>query len=195
MRVRDHIALSTSGAALLYPLVGRRVLVAWMAGILIDVDHYLWFCWRERSLSPLAAYNFFTQADVPHDPATRVFHNPLFIPLVLMLGTGRKGAVPVAVGMAVHLVLDAFHESRFEKSREAALRRDSFTCQVCGSRGPGVVAHLSDQPPLLPSYAPENLISLCPSCHEAAHARAKPAVLRFASRISAMFNGMWSTQT
>src|SRR6266571_4711299 len=48
MRVRDHVAISSAGAALLYPVVGRAVVGGWLASILIDADHYLWFCLKHR---------------------------------------------------------------------------------------------------------------------------------------------------
>ncbi len=191
MRVRDHVALSTAGAALLYPFVGRPVLGAWAASILIDMDHYLWFCWRERRLSPLAALSFFNQPDAPQHDATRVLHSPLAISLALLLGAGRKNIMPLAVGMAAHAAMDAYHEARLEKSRAAALRRDGFTCQACGARGPEVVAHLDSQPRLLPSYRAENLITLCTSCHRAAHARTLPPVSRFAAVLSMGLAGVW----
>jgi hypothetical protein len=191
VRVRDHVALSTVGAALLYPLVGRRVLGAWAASILIDADHYLWFCWRERRLSPLAALSYFDQPDAPQPQATRLLHSPLAISLLLLLGAGRKRTVPVAVGMAVHAAMDAYHEARLDESRSAALRRDGFTCQACGARGPYVVAHLDRQPRLLPSYRAENIVTLCTSCHRAAHARAVPSFRRFAAALSMMLTGIW----
>jgi hypothetical protein len=191
VRVRDHLALSTAGAALLYPLVGRRVVAAWAASILIDADHYLWFCWRQGSLSPLAALSYFDQPDAPQPQETRILHSPLAISLVLLLAAGRKSAVPVAVGMAVHAAMDAFHEARLDRSRSAALRRDEFTCQACGARGPQVVAHLDRQPRLLPAYGAENLVTLCPSCHKAAHAHALPRVIRFAGALSMTLAGIW----
>lgn len=59
MRVRDHVAVSTAGAALLSPWLGRGVLSPWASSILIDADHYLWFCLRQRRLNPVAAVRFF----------------------------------------------------------------------------------------------------------------------------------------
>jgi hypothetical protein len=170
VRVRDHVALSTAGAALLYPLVGRRVLGAWAASILIDADHYLWFCLIQRRVDPLAAVRFFNEAQPPQHPATRLFHTPVALSIVLLLSTRRRAALPVALGMALHVAIDAYHEARMSQVRAAALQRDEFTCQVCGTSDPRVTAHLTQQPWLLPSYQTPDLITLCSSCHEAAHA-------------------------
>jgi 5-methylcytosine-specific restriction endonuclease McrA len=48
--------------------------------------------------------------------------------------------------------------------------RDEFTCQECGARGGQVETHVWRQPRLWPSYRPDDIVSLCPDCHEAAHA-------------------------
>lgn len=173
MRVRDHVFLASAGAAVLYPLVGRGVLGAWAASTLIDADHYLWYCVRHRHLNPVAAIRFFNQPAAPHHTATRVLHSPVALSLAMLLGAYRRRALPVAIGMAVHVAMDAYHEARLGQARAAALQRDEFKCQGCGAKGPGVVAHLRQQPWLLPSYRTQNLVALCSSCHDAAHTRAR----------------------
>lgn len=163
------MAVSTAGAAVLYPLFGRRVLGAWAGSVLIDADHYLWYCLHTRSLDPRSAFRYFNAPDAPQHSATRVLHSPLVIASLLLYGVRRRGIGSLAAGMAIHAALDAYHVARLESSRAAALDRDEFTCQKCGDHGPDVVAHLDWQPPLLPSYRKENFVSLCPSCHAAAH--------------------------
>jgi hypothetical protein len=170
MRVRDHVALSTAAAAVIGPRIGRPVLGLWAASVLIDADHYLWFLLRRRRLSPVAAVRFFNQAHAPHHRATRMFHSPLALLAVALVGVVHRRALAVAVGMGMHVAMDAHHEARLDKARAVALERDQFSCRQCGIRAPNVGAHLERQPRLLPSYRPENLISLCGPCHEAAHA-------------------------
>lgn len=173
MRVRDHVFLSTAGAALLYPLVGRRVLGAWAASILIDADHYWWYSVRHSDANPVTAFRFFNQPRAPQHSATRMLHSPLALSLAMLLGAYRRMALPVAIGMAVHVAMDVYHEARLDQARAAALQRDEFTCQRCGAQEPGVVAHLRQQPWLLPSYRIEHLVALCGSCHDAAHVGAR----------------------
>src|SRR5919109_1135990 len=91
VRVRDHVALSSAGAALLFPWLRGRVLGPWAASILIDVDHYLWYCLRQRRLNPLAAVRYFNQAQPPQHRQTRLLHSPAVL-LVLLLLTLRRGA-------------------------------------------------------------------------------------------------------
>jgi hypothetical protein len=169
MRVRDHIALSTAGAALLSGRLGRGAVSVWAGAVLIDVDHYVWFCLRERRLNPVSAVRYFSGAHTPQHAATRGLHSPLALLAVLLLAARRPQLLAVALGMGLHVALDRFHEARMDQARAAALRRDDLTCQVCGVRGPQVGTHLEWQPWLLPSYGPQNLISLCPACHRTAH--------------------------
>jgi hypothetical protein len=171
MRVRDHIAVSTVGAALLSPWVRRGALGLWAGSVLIDVDHYVWFCCRHRRLSPRRAMRLFNAADPPRDPAARALHNPLALLAVIALSLRRRGLLAAAAGMSMHVLLDVTHEGRMHVARAAALERDGFACRACGTRTPDVETHLWRQPFVMPSYATENLVSLCPSCHEIAHAR------------------------
>lgn len=175
MRVRDHIVIATAGAALLRPWASRGAMGFWAGSVLIDADHYVWFCLRHRLLNPLAAVRFFNQANPPQHPATRVLHSPTVLLAVLATGARRPWLLPVTLGMALHVALDAHHETRMGWARTAALERDEFSCQACGTRGPHVGAHVWRQPRLLPSYRPQNLTSLCAPCHEAAHKHGKGA--------------------
>ena len=176
MRVRDHLLLSTGGAALLFPYLGRRVLVPWSASVFIDVDHYLWFCAHERSAHMLRAVRFFNQAQPPQHAGTRLLHHPAVLLVLLVLSARWRWAGLLLVGMAFHVTLDVYHAARVRAARSAALQRDHATCQRCGAQGPGVVAHQWHQPRLLPSYRPEHLTSLCGPCHEAAHGHAQTGI-------------------
>lgn len=168
MRVRDHVALSTVAAAVLYPRLRRRVLGFWAASIFIDVDHYLWYAVRSGGLDAVAAVRHFNSADAPESPETRRLHHP-----ALLLGLAAVSAIAPALrlpvlGMAFHVGLDSYHRARTERSRAAARQRDGNRCGVCGSTE-DVVVHVWRQPRLLPSYRTENFAVLCASCHEAAH--------------------------
>jgi hypothetical protein len=171
VRVRDHILISTAGAALAAPFIGPGAVSLWASSVLIDADHYVWFCLRQRRLSPLAAVHFFNQADPPHHSATRALHSPAALLSVLLLGLRHRRLLPVVLGMGLHVALDAHHVARMDQARSVALVRDGYSCRACGTAAAPVDAHVWRQPRLLPSYRAQNLISLCGQCHEAAHAR------------------------
>jgi len=171
MRVRDHVALSTASAALLHPWLRRNAIGLWAGSVLVDVDHYLWFCLNQRRWNPVAAIRFFNESDPPQDAATHALHTPVALLALLVASTRRRALLPVALGVALHLGLDLRHELRMDEARAEAIRRDDFTCQACGTRASHVGTHVRRQPWLLPSYDTQNLVSLCAPCHEAAHER------------------------
>lgn len=177
MRVRDHLVISTAGAALLRPWAGGNTLGLVAGGVLIDADHFAWFCLRQRSLNLAAAVRFFNGADPPQHAGTRALHSPIVLFGVLLAGLHQRRLLPLALGMSLHVALDAHHRARMNKARAAALLRDRFSCQACGSQATPVDTHIRRQPWLLPSYATNNLISLCRPCHEAAHHSARESGL------------------
>ena|SRR6266568_401439 len=114
---------------------------------------------------PLAlSSHFFNQADPPHNSATRALHSRAALLSVLLLGLRHRRLLPVALGMGLHVALDARHLARIDQARSAALARDGYSCQVCGTTAAPVDAHIWRQPRLLPSYQARNLISLCGRC-------------------------------
>jgi len=169
MRVRDHIALSTAGAGILLPVLGRAALLPWAASILIDVDHLVWFCVHERRVNPIAARRYFDGAQPAQHAGTRLLHSPWALALLTALGSRWYGVRLLAIGMIFHVTLDTYHELRTDWARRVALRRDGETCQRCGAHGPEIFAHRWRQPWLLPSYCAECFVSLCLACHEDAH--------------------------
>lgn len=170
MRVRDHILLSTAGTALLVPRLGVGAVGLWAGGVLIDVDHYVWFCVRHRCLSPRAALRFFGGAHPTQTRATRILHDPAVVAGALALSARRPRLRPLVLGIGLHVGLDAHHAARMNRARATALHRDRFSCRACGQPAPHLEAHSFRQPWLLPSYRAHDLVSLCGPCHELAHA-------------------------
>lgn len=169
MRVRDHVILSSLGAIALYPRLRTAVLVPWAASILLDGDHYVWFCLHEHQLNPQEAMRFFAQAQPPHHLSTRRLHSIDSLLTLLLLGRRWQTARLLFLGALYHVMLDVVHEGRISAARQKALQRDQYVCQWCGRQDGTVVAHLWRQPALLPSYRVEHFVSLCQVCHEEAH--------------------------
>ncbi len=67
-----------------------------------------------------------------------------------------------------------YKNKKWQKKREAILRRDGYKCQWCKrygkSREAVVVHHIkhADEYPEL-AYTNQNLVSLCEACHNKAH--------------------------
>src|SRR5262249_2220308 len=137
---------------LLYPRLRGAVLAPWAVCILLDVDHYLWFCVHERTLSLKKAVRFFNQAQPPQHAGTRALTHPRTWPLFGGLSAPwRPPGFPLVVFLS-NLSLNIYPKIRLPRPRRKALRRDDFTCQRCGAQGADVIAHQWRQPPLLPSY-------------------------------------------
>lgn len=170
MRVRDHVLLSTLTATALRPLLGPSTLRFWAGAVLVDIDHYAWFCVRARTFRPTAAVRYFNRAQPARHASTRTLHTPCALLGAAILGLRRPRFLPVAAGMAMHVGLDSRHEARMQRARARALERDRFSCRACGARSPDIGTHVWRQPWLLPSYCVGNLVSLCDDCHELAHA-------------------------
>jgi hypothetical protein len=175
MRVRDHIAISTAAAAVSRRRLGRSAVLLWAGGVLIDFDHYVAFCLQEGRMNPIAAMRFYGRATVPEHWATRAFHSPAAVLAVFALGARMRPLRTVGIGMVLHIALDVAHEARMRNLRAAALERDRHDCQACGAHTSDVGTHVSQQPWLLPSYRPENVVSLCGPCHVLAHAPERSA--------------------
>ena len=170
MRVRDHVAVSTVATALVGPWARRRAFGLWAGGVLIDADHYVWYCLRHRSLNPRGAARFFNGAHPAQNRTTRALHSPIVLAVLFTLAARRRELLPLVVGMGTHVLLDVQHGTRMDEARAAALERDGFTCRACGACAPDVETHVWRQPWLMPSYATDNVVSLCAACHELQHA-------------------------
>jgi hypothetical protein len=175
MRVRDHVAISTAAAIVSRRWLGRDALLLWAGAVLIDSDHYLAFCLQEGRVNPAAAVRFYNRIEASEHWATRAFHTPVAVLSVLGLGVRLRPLTAVGCGMALHALLDIGHEARMNGTRAAALERDRRTCQACGSNTANISTHVAGQPWLLPSYRPQNVVSLCSPCHAQAHARPRSA--------------------
>ena len=67
-----------------------------------------------------------------------------------------------------------YHSQRWLHKRDVILRRDGYRCQNCKRYGRireavtvHHIQHLDDRPDL--ALDPQNLVSLCAACHNAAH--------------------------
>src|SRR5579872_3719750 len=94
VRVRDHIALSTAAATLLYPRLRRSVVTAWAASVFIDVDHYLWYAIRHRHLNPATAVRSFNGARAPQHSQTRLLHHPAVLASLWLTSARRPSLRP-----------------------------------------------------------------------------------------------------
>jgi hypothetical protein len=114
MRLPEHVALGGAAAAALYPIVGEKCLLFWAASVLIDVDHYWDFLYRNgfKDFSVRRMFKF-------HDSIRAMIHRPDFIGInlfhtlewlalcyVISRVTGSSYIQMMLAGMVFHFFLD-----------------------------------------------------------------------------------------
>ena len=159
----------TAGAALLRPWARPRR--AWRlvaGGVLIDADHYVVVLPAPAPPEPgggRALLQWGRPAAARGDPRP-----PQSAALLLGVFCGRAPPAAAAAGRRWAWACTSRWTpiTRRAWTRRARPRcmRDRLSCQACGSQARRSDTHLQRQPWLLPSYAPQNLISLCRPCHE-----------------------------
>ena len=141
MRLHTHLATSTMLAAALYRRAPLRAALLIAGGVLLDTDHYLLYALRSGNWNPLAALRYDGWRHAPRAAAdTRqrygslrsIFHHAwLTLPLVWGISARCQILRPLAIGVTLHLALDA----PFKQLDWRVWRRAGDRCERCGARG------------------------------------------------------------
>ncbi|MER2598448.1 MAG: HNH endonuclease [Caldilineales bacterium] len=180
MHPRDHLILSTAAAAAVYPLLGRSVLLSWAASLLADLDHAPAYVSRQGLASPGAMWRYFRSGEGGEQQ--HLLHR---WPLILA-GMAAAPLAPLiawaALGLAFHRLLDDGHSrlrpawrrwcwrlSAKGRLHAKIRRRDGYVCRMCGAFGVLQELHHIVPESQGGSNQPDNLISVCKTCHRALH--------------------------
>ncbi len=115
MNLREHVILGGVAATALAPLLGvQESAVFWAASVVIDVDHYWDYVYRNgfRDWSPRRMFEFhqtlFTKIRRPEFLALSLFHTMEWFLLVYLAAVWLDATVLFAAlwGMLFHFVLD-----------------------------------------------------------------------------------------
>ena len=172
LRVRDHVLISTAGAALAAPFIGRRALGLWAGSVLIDADHYAWFCVRQRRWIP------------GRRPASSTGRTCLVIrrrePCMprrscswfCCSGSRDSRLLPVGLGMGLHVALDTWHAAQLERARRGGA--GARWAHLPGLRGTiRLRARLAAADAAAVLQGPEPDLAVPARATQAAHARPK----------------------
>lgn len=117
MRFRTHLIVSALAGVALYRRAPRRAALLTVAGVAIDFDHMLLYALRSGDWSPAGALRYDRLRGQPIRPGdTRprygslrsIVHRPaLTLPLLWLLAWRFPALRPVALGLSLHLALDA----------------------------------------------------------------------------------------
>lgn len=139
MHIRTHAQVSLLAGLLLYPRSPRRMLLLAAGGVLVDLDHFLLYAVRsgDWSISGALVYDRYRHyRPEPGDTRPRYgkmrswLHDPLMLPISLLLAWQWPALRPPALGLFLHLCLD-----HFDLPQRLALRwKYRGCCAYCGTR-------------------------------------------------------------
>ena len=114
MTLTQHLALTAVASAILAPTLSGTELAAFAAGgVLIDVDHYLLYIQRKRSLSVRGMFKYYAdlqpiQRTIPY-VGLCAFHTIDFFLLLALLSRFFPLCYPLLIGCLYHFGLDLIH--------------------------------------------------------------------------------------
>lgn len=175
MRFRSHLLASAAAGFALYPRTPRKAALVTIAGVLLDVDHYVLYALRSGDWNPLGAlrYNQRRSRRVrPGDtrprygPLRSVLHyKRLTIPLVWLAGSLQPALRPIAIGITLHLLLDTPLILMLDWR---VWRRARGRCERCGTReAPRGVLYLRSPQRGGERWALGNRVLWCAPCAKA----------------------------
>ncbi len=183
MHPRGHVLVSTAAALALARRRRSFPWLMWGASLAADLDHFAWYVVHSGDANPLAAWRYF-RGEPEVVPETQLPCHRYSVILGCFLGGGRaKWLYEIGQGLAFHRGLDdltrvwnrakmAYVRHQRRRLRAIVFAREHYTCQQCGARGvPLELHHRIPESQGGPNH-PDNLLTLCPRCHDRAHGRA-----------------------
>lgn len=182
MRPVSHLVLSTAVALVWKQRRGRFPWIWWLASVLMDGDHYVWYGTYTGRWDLREAW------DGLRDEVLRARHRHMPLhhwPLILgLLGLGRflPRVGEAAWGLAFHKGVDEisrrwprvryrYRRWRYHRTWKVVAARAGYRCEHCGARDVPLELHHRVPEFLGGGFHPDNLVLLCRPCHDRAHAR------------------------
>ena len=107
-------------AAALYPFFSWNILIIFAGGVLIDIDHYLWYVYKFKKISLFECYDYFIDG-MRKDRINKnlgillIFHTIEFIAMMLALSFFNELALIFTIGLLSHYLLDGIFLYRTAK--------------------------------------------------------------------------------
>ncbi|MBI4439440.1 hypothetical protein HY638_00540 [Candidatus Woesearchaeota archaeon] len=120
-----HIVVSSVLAAILFPFFGIKVLMVFVGGVLIDIDHYFWFVAKKKDTSIARCQRFYERVMVEKRMkdvlnALFIFHTLEFLIIIAVASFFSEYALMFLVGYVFHIVPDIIFEVRMWKRKVVA---------------------------------------------------------------------------
>jgi len=106
-----HLFTSTIIAIALYPIFGWKVIFVIAGGVLIDMDHYLWYVFKYRNFNVFDCYKYYIdgldkEKYKKNLGIVLVFHTIEFLLLMIFLSFYSKLSLLFVIGLLAHYLLD-----------------------------------------------------------------------------------------
>ncbi|MBU0628509.1 MAG: hypothetical protein KKC75_04920 [Nanoarchaeota archaeon] len=110
-----HLIVSLILAAILFPFVGINSLIIIVGGVLIDLDHVIYYWIRFKDINLKNAYNYCkniaqTEEFKKKKKVFMLFHSVEFIAIIIILSFYYTFLWMLVVGIIVHLIMDIIYE-------------------------------------------------------------------------------------
>ena len=111
MKTWVHAVVSLILAGIYYNLYGWKVLFIIAGGVLIDIDHYLWYVYKFKKFRIIDCYNYFIDG-MNKDRVLKnlgillIFHTIEFLLLIVLLSFYNKLVLMFTIGLLSHYLLD-----------------------------------------------------------------------------------------
>ena len=111
MRPSAHFLASLALAAVFYQFFGRNALAIFAGGVLIDIDHYIWYILKHKKINMARCYKFYAYEAAKKDfkdvtGSLMVFHTLEFTALCVLLSFYSTLALMFTAGLLLHYFLD-----------------------------------------------------------------------------------------
>ena len=112
MDVHYHVGFTSLLAVILYPHFGWMVVLLFVGGVLVDVDHLLWYALRYGDWNPLWCHRTYMVEGAKNnyhdfDGSLNIFYTIEFVILLSIAAMYSPSAFVVLCGYAGHVFLDA----------------------------------------------------------------------------------------
>lgn len=111
MEIIVHFFISAILAGLLFLFFGWYSLLAFVGGVLIDIDHYILYFFIHKNFNLKKAYYYFKDRNFDkHYFLLYVFHSMELLIVMIIISFYNKIILIITLGMALHYAADFIYE-------------------------------------------------------------------------------------
>jgi|TARA_B100002003_G_C13946375_1_gene459035 hypothetical protein len=111
MKIITHILASLILAIILYPVFDWKAIFIFAGGVLIDIDHYLWYIFKYKKFNFFDCYRYcLDMMKKPHCHESigtlLIFHSIELIMLIVFLSFYSEIVLAITIGILIHFLMD-----------------------------------------------------------------------------------------